>query len=165
MHLPRSADELEIEALSHLWHAGWTEAHAHLMPPIFAQLRTPERLAVRLREHLRHLRVVGPAGAPSGFCIVNGDELYQLYVAAGARGSGAAAALIGEAEERWFGSGVPRAWLACAIGNDRAARFYEKSGWTRAGEMISMLDTPTGPYPYKVWRYEKPLCTSQPLPN
>ena len=28
---------------------------------------------------------------------------------------------------------VEVAWLACAIGNDRAARFYEKSGWRRAG--------------------------------
>jgi RimJ/RimL family protein N-acetyltransferase len=37
--------------------------------------------------------------------------------------------------------GVQTAWLSCAIGNDRAARFYEKSGWRRAGTFVSRLDT------------------------
>lgn len=159
MYLARLPHESDIEPLSHLWHQGWTEAHAHLMPPLFVQLRTPERLAVRLREHLRHLRVVGPRGAPTGFCIVKDDELYQLYVAASARGSGVSATLIDDAESRMAAQGVATAWLACAIGNDRAARFYEKRGWLRAGKVISMLETPTGPYAYEVWRYEKPLRT------
>jgi GNAT superfamily N-acetyltransferase len=158
MRFPRLPSELDIEPLSNLWHIGWTEAHAHLMPPLFAQLRTPERLATQLREHLGDLRVIGPQEEPAGFSIVKGNELYQLYVAARARGSGVAAALIAEAEARLAASGVELAWLACAIGNNRAARFYEKSGWSRAGESISMLHTPAGPYPYKVWRYEKRLC-------
>jgi len=157
MHLVRLPHAIDIEPLSHLWHLGWTEAHAPLMPPLFAQLRTPERLAARLREHLHRLRVVGPRGAPTGFCIVKDDELYQLYVAANTRGSGVAAALIADAESRMAARGVATAWLACAIGNDRAARFYEKRGWSRTGKVISMLETPTGPYPYEVWRYEKPL--------
>jgi GNAT superfamily N-acetyltransferase len=158
--LARLPCESDIEPLSHLWHRGWTEAHAHLMPPLFGQLRTPERLVVRLREHRRHLRVVGPSAEPSGFCIVKDDELYQLYVAANARGSGASVALIADAEIRMAARGIETAWLACAIGNDRAARFYEKSGWSRAGKVISMLETPAGPHPYEVWRYEKRLRTS-----
>jgi GNAT superfamily N-acetyltransferase len=157
MDIPRLADPAEIEHLSRLWHAGWTEAHAHLMPPQFARLRTPERLAERLRAHHENLRVAGPVGAPAGFSIVKGDELYQLYVAANARGSGVAATLICDAESRLLATGVGTAWLACAIGNDRAARFYEKNGWRRAGTMISLLDTPDGPFPYEVWRYEKRL--------
>lgn len=48
-------------------------------------------------------------------------------------------------------------WLACAIGNDRAARFYEKNGWRRAGTIINEADTERGPFPLEVWRYEKPL--------
>jgi len=49
------------------------------------------------------------------------------------------------------------AWLACAIGNERAARFYEKCGWRRVGKMINPLDTPDGVLPLEVWRYEKRL--------
>jgi RimJ/RimL family protein N-acetyltransferase len=59
-------------------------------------------------------------------------------------------------------SGVAVAWLACAIGNERAARFYEKRGWTRAGTIVNRLNTPEGEYLLDVWRYEKRL---PPLPR
>jgi ribosomal protein S18 acetylase RimI-like enzyme len=89
--------------------------------------------------------------------MVKGDELYQLYVAAESRGSGVAAKLIEDAEARLAEAGVRTAWLACAIGNDRAATFYEKQGWRRAGRMINQLETTAGIYPLEVWRYEKSL--------
>jgi ribosomal protein S18 acetylase RimI-like enzyme len=82
---------------------------------------------------LSEVRVAGPPGAPLGFCMLKGDELYQIYVAAEARGSDVAAALLADGEARLAARGVPVAWLACAIGNHRAARFYEKSGWQRIG--------------------------------
>lgn len=93
-----------------------------------------------------------------GFCLVRGDELYQLFVAAEARGTGAAAALVADAEARLAVAGVEVAWLACAIGNERAARFYEKCGWRRVGTMINPLDTPDGVLPLEVWRYERRLA-------
>jgi GNAT superfamily N-acetyltransferase len=86
-----------------------------------------------------------------GFCILKEDELYQLYVAAQSRGAGVAAALLAE-------RGVARAWLTCAIGNHRAARFYEKSGWRRTRNMISILQTAEGPFQLEVWRHEKVLA-------
>ena len=101
--------------------------------------------------------MAGPSGAPVGFCIVKGDELYQLFVSAQSRGSGVAAALIADAEARLFESGVETAWLACAIGNERAARFYEKCGWHRAGTMVNQLETANGIFLLEVWRYEKAL--------
>ena len=105
------------------------------------------------------MRVAGPPGSPVGFYIVKDAELYQLFVAADARGSGAAGALVADAEGRLRAKGVDVAWLACAIGNDRAARFYEKCGWQRAGTMINVAETSEGPFPIEVWRYEKRLDT------
>jgi GNAT superfamily N-acetyltransferase len=89
--------------------------------------------------------------------MIQGDELDQLFVAAEARGTGVAAALLADGEARLAAAGVRTAWLACAIGNDRAARFYEKHGWRRAGTMIHRPETPDGPFPLEVWRYEKEL--------
>jgi ribosomal protein S18 acetylase RimI-like enzyme len=96
--------------------------------------------------------------------MLKGDELYQLYVSAHARGSGVAAALIADAEARLSEAGVATAWLACAIGNDRAARFYEKCGWRRAATIVSQLDTTNGTFALEVWRYEKSLSQSRRSP-
>ncbi|WP_211306244.1 GNAT family N-acetyltransferase [Fulvimonas soli] len=140
-----------------IWHDGWQDAHARLLPAELARHRTLESFRHRLQEDLANLRVAGPPGQPLGFCIVKDDELYQLYVAAGARGSGVAAELLADAEERLRALGVRTAWLACAIGNERAARFYEKRGWHRVGNRIIRLPTPDGFFPLEVWRHEKDL--------
>ena len=68
--------------------------------------------------------------------------------------------MIADAETRLFERGVETAWLACAIGNDRAARFYEKCGWRRVGTMMNELETSNGIFPLEVWRYEKSLTAA-----
>lgn len=156
MHV-RNADAVEIDRLARVWYDGWQDAHAAIVPAELARVRTLESFRDRLEEALAHVRVVGPPGDPLGFCIVKGSELYQLFVSARSRGSGAAAALIADAEARLAESGVDTGWLACAIGNDRAARFYEKCGWHRVGTMINRLETSDGLFLLEVWRYEKPL--------
>lgn len=153
----RGAEEAEIDQLAKVWHDAWRDAHERILPADLARHRTLESFRERIRDALPRVRVVGAAGAPEGFCIVHGDELYQLFVSAASRGSGVAASLIADAEARLAASGVRTAWLACAIGNERAARFYEKHGWRRVGTMISQLDTPAGEYLLEVWRYEKVL--------
>lgn len=152
----RPAQESEVDRLATIWFDGWQDAHARILPAELAAIRTWESFRERLLEALPRTGAIGPVGAPLGFYIVKGDELYQLYVAGLARGSGAAAQLIAAAEDRMAGDGVEVAWLACAIGNDRAARFYEKRGWFRTGTIVSVLDTPAG-FPLEVWRYEKRL--------
>jgi GNAT superfamily N-acetyltransferase len=122
-----------------------------------ARLRTLESLRDRMESALPDVRVAGPPGAPVGFYMLKDDELYQLYVAALARGSGVATVLMADAEARLARGGVRTAWLACAIGNDRAARFYEKSGWHRAGTVVYQAEAPDGTLPLEVWRYEKHL--------
>jgi ribosomal protein S18 acetylase RimI-like enzyme len=89
--------------------------------------------------------------------MLKNDELYQLYVSSQARGSGVAITLILDAEYRLRERGVHTAWLACAIGNDRAARFYEKRGWRRAGTVTEQLEIPGGTFALEVWRYERLL--------
>jgi GNAT superfamily N-acetyltransferase len=154
----RSARENEIDQLARIWYDGWRDAHERILPEELARDRTLESFKVRLREALANVRVAGPPEEPAGFCILKDDELYQLYVSKPSRGAGVAAALVADAEALLAERGVERAWLACAIGNDRAARFYERSGWRRVGNMISVLLTAEGPFQLEVWRYEKILA-------
>ena len=156
MHV-RAPEEQEIGHLAKMWFDGWHEAHADILPVELTRLRTLESFRERLLAALSDIRVVGPPGAPMGFSIVKGDELYQLYVAAASRGTGAAAALIGDVEARLAERGVQTAWLACAIGNHRAARFYEKRGWRQAGTIAYPAETANGTFGLEVWRYEKSL--------
>lgn len=154
---PRAAEPAEIDALARLWFDGWQDAHADILPADLARMRTLESFGERLGKALDHVRVIGPQGAPLGFSLIEDDELNQLYVSATARGLGIAQALVADAEAVIAARGHEVAWLACAIGNRRAARFYEKCGWRPAGSQVIRLDTAAGDYPLEIWRYEKPL--------
>lgn len=156
----RPAVTSELDQLAKVWYDSWQDAHAEILPAELARMRTLESFRERLEAALPRLRVAGPVGEPLGFCIVTGDELDQLFVSAEARGTGVAAALLADGEDRLSKSGVKTAWLACAIGNDRAARFYEKSGWRRVENMVHHPETPDGKFELEVWRYEKPLTPS-----
>jgi GNAT superfamily N-acetyltransferase len=158
----RDAEPPDFEALVRLWQAGWTDAHAAVVPAGLAHLRTLDDFATRMRNMYGSVRVIGPVGAPIGFHAVKSDELEQFYVSARARGTGAAALLLHDAESRLAAGGTRIAWLACAIGNERAARFYEKHGWRRIGTVTHHPETPQGPFALEVWRYEKALGGDRP---
>jgi GNAT superfamily N-acetyltransferase len=154
----RAAERSEIAALAHVWYDGWQDAHAKILPAKLAQLRTLQSFHTRLDAALSRLRTIGQVGAPLGFHLIKASELYQFYVAANARGTGVASLLIQDAEAQLAAAGVTTARLDCAIGNERAARFYAKSGWYRVGEVESHTDTSAGPFTLRVWRYEKTLA-------
>ena len=118
--------------------------------------RTLDSFRERLAAALADTFVIGPPGVPFGFYMLKGDAL-SVLVARKARGSGIATTLIADAEARLAGCGVATAWLACGIGNDRAARFYEKCGWVRARTQVNRLETPDGVFEFEVWRYEKAM--------
>ena len=153
----RPADAGEIDHLARLWHDVWHQSHAAFAPAELIRLRTLASFRDRLEAARPDVYVVGPVGALLGLCVLRGEELYQLFVASEAHGSGVAAALIAGAEARLAARGVETARLACAIGNTRAARFYEKSGWHLAGTFVMLSETSNGPFPVDQWRYEKRL--------
>ena len=156
----RNAEDTEIDHIGRVWFDAWRDAHLALAPAELTRARTLESFRQRIADAITEVRVIGPVGAPLGLCMIKQDELYQLFVASVARGSGAAAALLADGEARLAESGVQTAFLACAIGNNRAARFYEKHDWRRVGSMMSRLETPEGEFVLEVWRYEKTLTPS-----
>lgn len=158
----RDAEAADLDWLADVWYEGWHEAHAAVVPAELTKLRTRESFRARLQAALPNTRVVGPLGAAAGFYVIKEDELYQFFVAPEARGSGVSKTLISDAEARLRRRGVETAWLACAIGNDRAARFYEKCGWRRVGTILNQVETSEGLFPLEVWRFEKNLADSAP---
>lgn len=150
----RKALAEDVEVLAQIWMEDWNDAHDELLPPELSRLRTLLGFRQRLIDGLGMTIVVLEKGRPVGFAMIKQDELDQLYVARNTRGTGAARRLVSAALDQIRQAGHCRAWLACAIGNHRAARFYEKAGWTLAGIVTIRLDTPGGPVPLDVWRYQ-----------
>jgi GNAT superfamily N-acetyltransferase len=144
----------DIEVLAQIWMEGWADAHDGLLPWELRHQRTLPGFRQRLVDGLGSTSVAVAGGKPVGFAMIKQDELDQLYVARNARGTGAALRLVSAALDQIRQAGHRRAWLACAIGNHRAARFYEKAGWTLAGVVTIRLDTADGDVPLEVWRYE-----------
>lgn len=140
-----------------IWEAGWHEAHADIVPSDLRDLRTKDSFFDRTLENLANTRIASEGSNVLGFCMVKENELYQMYVSRLARGSGVAQALMHDTESRISAAGHTTAWLACAIGNERARRFYEKSGWINAGHKVVDLDTRDGTFALEVWRFEKQL--------
>jgi ribosomal protein S18 acetylase RimI-like enzyme len=137
----RPATPDDVEAIATLWHGGWIDGHRGHVPD-----------APRV-----HQTTV--AAAPSGivgFVTVHDDEVEQIYVAASARGGGVAAPLLTHAEER-IGARYDVAWLAVAVGNARARRFYERSGWRDAGALDYQAEIAGGRMVVPCRRYEKAL--------
>lgn len=157
MHRLVPFDPVRIAELVEVWYDGWHEAHAAIVPPDLVRLRTRDSFRDRALQNAGGTRLAIGDDRLLGFVMVKGDELYQLYVAPEARGQGVAQSLIGEAERRIRAAGHSRAWLACSVGNDRAARFYRNAGWRNVGTRTVDLDTSAGSFPLTVWRFEKDL--------
>ena len=154
---PRRSVPDDLEPLARLWHDAWHETHAPLMPPALARIRTVHDFRTRLAGFGEDLRVAGPPGEPMGFCAIRGDELHQLFLAPAARGTGLGGRLLADGESRIAAAGHRRAWLDCAVGNDKAIRFYTCSGWVRREETELDLPTADGIFRARVLILEKSL--------
>ncbi|KZD06155.1 GNAT family N-acetyltransferase [Thalassospira xiamenensis] len=156
----RPAIPIDIEPLARVWHNGWHEAHAAYLPTELTRLRTLESFVARFSSMLEKTMVHEINGHPTGFCTIQGAELMHLFVCRTDRGTGTAGALLMNGERRLVEAGITTAWLACVIGNTRAARFYEHFGWRQVGTMIYNAPTEAGNFPVEEWRLEKHLDRS-----
>lgn len=150
----REAAPLDIEPLTDIWFTGWQDGHAGVVPADLARARTRASFAERLQAGIANVRLAERDGTILGFSMIKGDELNQFYVAAEARGTDVSSALMQDALRVFRRRGEGTAWLACAIGNMRAARFYEKTGWSNVGTATIHLPTHEGAFDLDVWRFE-----------
>jgi putative acetyltransferase len=116
-----------------LWHDGWIDGHRGHVPEGLVAHRDLEDFRARVPGQLGTTTVaVDDDDRITGFVTICDDELEQMYVAAGARGSGVADELIAQAETL-IARDHDTAWLAVVSGNGRARRFYERRGWSDGG--------------------------------
>lgn len=153
----RPAETADLAPLALLWWRGWRDAHLPIVPKALAARSTLDSFIDRMAVAMPRVRTIGPVGAPFGFHILKDEELHQLYVAEESRGAGVATVLMIDAENRLLEAGVTTPWLACAVGNTRAARFWQKAGWTLTRPQTVPSEIPAGWFPLKAWRYEKLL--------
>ena len=152
----RPATEVDADALAGVWHAAWHDAHDEHVPanlvadrPLGYFVRSVPRVVARTT-------VAEDATGIIGFVTVTDDELDLLFVAARARGTGVAAALLGRGETH-IAARFEQAWLEVVAGNARARRFYARMGWVEEGAREWVTQTSAGPATVVYCRYEKRL--------
>ena len=151
----RPASAEDAEAVAKIWSDGWGDGHLGHVPEALAAARTPESFRSRAAHRVGDTAVAVNGDEVAGFVMVVGDEVEQVYVAAGHRGSGVAGLLLAEAERLVAVAGHQRAWLAVVAGNARARRFYERCGWTDEGPFDYPAATSGGTITVPSHRYVK----------
>jgi ribosomal protein S18 acetylase RimI-like enzyme len=152
----RPATPDDVDAIATLWHSGWIDGHLGHVPDALQEYRRLADFRERVPPRVPQTTVATAPSGIVGFVTVHDDEVEQIYVAASARGGGVAAPLLTHAEER-IGARYDVAWLAVAVGNARARRFYERSGWRDAGALDYHAEIAGGRMLVPCRRYEKPL--------
>jgi GNAT superfamily N-acetyltransferase len=144
-----------------MWHLGWHDAHAHLVPTGILEYRTPKYFAVWLDQSTDKFHVMADGDDLLGFVSIEGAAVVKLYVSAEARGRGFARSLLGRAEDLLAQDGVGRAELLCTVGNVRARNFYARAGWKISHTFAAGLWLPTGvsagDFPVQTHRFTKLL--------
>jgi GNAT superfamily N-acetyltransferase len=150
---PATAEDAEVVA--RIWYDGWRDGHLGNVPEALAAIRTPESFRSRAVRHIDNTVVAVVDADVAGFAMVHGDEVEQMYVAADHRGTGVAALLLSEAEQRVAAAGHPRAWLAVVAGNAPARQFYERCGWSDEGLFVHAAPVEGGTLSVPAHRYVK----------
>lgn len=126
-----------------LWHQGWHDAHAALVPPQVLAFRTMNHFATWLAEAQDAFYVAADTEL-RGFVSAKDAEIVKLYVGRNARGQGIAHMLLSFAEQKLWEDGAREAELFCTAGNNRAENFYLREGWTLSETFEDHLWMPAG---------------------
>lgn len=150
----RRATPADVDVVARIWHTGWEDGHLGHVPAELLPFRRQEHFTSRTRARIGSMWVAEADGQPVGFVVVQGDEVEQIFVDRGARGTGVAGLLLRKAEDEIRDAGHRRAWLAVVAGNQRARSFYARLGWRDAGPISYMAETAAGPLAVPAHRYE-----------
>lgn len=150
----RAASLHDVDSIAALWHHGWIDGHVGHVPEALHAHRRWEDFVRRVPSRIPSTTVATLGPEIVGFVTLHDDEVEQLYVAASARGSGVAAVLLRHGEQL-IAQRYSTAWLAVAVGNARARRFYARQGWFDAAALDYPAETAAGPVVVPCRRYEK----------
>lgn len=136
--IPNDRDEL-----IKIWHGGWHDAHANVVPKDVLRYRTVECFWAWFRSSTDQFHVAVD-NKVLGFVSTQGSEVVKLYVDPTARGTGMASELLTYGERELHNRGVTDAELFCTVGNARAQRFYDREGWILSKTFPDRLWLPDG---------------------
>ena len=146
----------DMKATAKLWHDGWHETHDHLVPPHPPNERSLDRFKERLSESQDRPRIASYQDQPAGLCIIENDEVAQLFVANHCQGLGLGQKLLIDAGNRIKQNSFSHAWLTVVVGNDPARAFYEQCSWAVVSTLdVNLRGAQTGGITLKMWRMEK----------
>ena len=121
------------------------------------QLGDPARLNLLVEDAdgalLGHAQLRWGHGAPEGVAPLPAAEVTRFYVDVPAHGRGVAQAMLAEVERLARARAVAALWLSVWQEQPQAVRFYEKSGFARAGTLVFVV----GDDPKDDWLMLKPL--------
>jgi GNAT superfamily N-acetyltransferase len=147
--------------VAEIWHRAWHVAHPGHVPAGLTAARTLPAFRERTPGRVADTTVAEVDGRVVGFTMIAGDEVEQVFVDPELHGSGVAAHLLVEAERQVAAAGHDVAWLAVVAGNGRARRFYEKHGWTDAGDLAYEVTAEGTTYVSPCRRYVKDVSTAR----
>ncbi|WEX88070.1 GNAT family N-acetyltransferase [Sinorhizobium garamanticum] len=158
----RAARDEDYATIVPLWHRGWHDAHADLVPAELLAYRTLGHFALWLEQASDEFYVAADHGL-LGLISLKDAEVVKLYVSENARGTGVARSLLSFAEQLLLKRGVRQAELFCTAGNIRAQRFYEREGWSLSRSFEDALWLPkdvVGRFTVQTHCYRKTLKSS-----
>ncbi|MEV6578631.1 GNAT family N-acetyltransferase [Streptomyces sp. NPDC051582] len=143
-------DAADIEAVSTIRVRGWQAAYAGIVPRTHLDAMTVEDDAGRRRQWFsrpgrtsRDLVALGDRGPVGWICFgpcrsempapERVGEVYALYITPDLLGRGIGRTLLGEAHAQMGGQGFEASALWVLSDNQRARRFYERSGYRADG--------------------------------
>lgn len=162
----RDATEADIARIADIKVSNWADTYGPLIPPaVLARFVDPVTSAAELRSLLGApgiLLLVGeaPTGDVAGFALTYMTRtpepwLESLHVLRGERGRGLGTSLLCATAERVLAAGHQSMALGVIVGNDSAARFYERLGAINAG--VEPVDFAEGVF-HTVYRWPDPTA-------